>query len=285
MIDFRKLVKEQIDLNKSSAIREANAAGLKRDAIRSVLRGRVPSVDRAAEICDALGLEFYIGPQRSESVSNAPVTQKAGMSKVQLDNLEGHTKGLVRLTVEAGGNPIPDDLQAALLGTNEVADRSLGYATELPELHAVVGAPPGIAEIPGARPIGTQEYEAAAGGGAVNLDEVSVRGQVWFRRDWLDQHGLDPTQCVVISVRGESMEPTLPPGAKILVARRRRRRRVGRICVIDTADGLIVKRLAKDATGGWLLVSDNESPDWPTLPWPDGAEIVGEVIWTAQTFT
>ena len=47
-----------------TAIRAATAAGLRRDSIRSVLRGRVPSVDRAAEICTALGLELYIGPPR-----------------------------------------------------------------------------------------------------------------------------------------------------------------------------------------------------------------------------
>ena len=84
------------------------------------------------------------------------------------------------------------------------------------------------------------EMEAAAGGGAYNLDDAPVRGPVWFRRDWIDSHGMDPTQAVVISVRGDSMEPTLPAGCKILVDRQRRRRRVGNIYVITTSDGLIV---------------------------------------------
>ena len=62
--DFRAVVKRQLASRGQSAIVAARAAGLNRDSIRSVLRGRSPSVDRAAEICDALGLEFYTGPPR-----------------------------------------------------------------------------------------------------------------------------------------------------------------------------------------------------------------------------
>lgn len=131
-----------------------------------------------------------------------------------------------------------------------------------------------------ARAMGAIEIEAAAGGGAVNLDEAPIRGRVWFRRDWLDSHGLDPTQCMVIAVRGESMEPTLPDGCSILVDRQRKRRRDRGIFVIDTEDGLIVKRLGKEGRR-WLLISDHEA--WPAEPWPPGAQPVGRVIWMART--
>ena len=53
-------------------IAAAERHGLNRDAIRSVMRGRSPSVDRAAEICSALGLEFYVGPPREASPSLFP---------------------------------------------------------------------------------------------------------------------------------------------------------------------------------------------------------------------
>ena len=134
-----------------------------------------------------------------------------------------------------------------------------------------------------ARQVATIEFEAAAGGGAYNLNEAPVKGQVWFRRDWLDRKGIDATQCNVISVHGESMEPTLPDGSKILVVRHRCRRRVGGIFVLNTADGLIVKRLDKDTAGHWQLVSDNPAPDWSALPWPNHAEIIGEVMWVARS--
>lgn len=63
---FRKALEQYLALKGLSPITAARTAGLNRDAIRSVFRGRSPSVDRAAEICESLGLEFYIGPPRTE---------------------------------------------------------------------------------------------------------------------------------------------------------------------------------------------------------------------------
>ena len=49
-----------------------------------------------------------------------------------------------------------------------------------------------------------------------------------------------------------------------------------------SADGLIVKRMGKGKDGGWLLVSDNDSSDWPDVSWPDDAVVAGEVNWMAR---
>ena len=76
MESFRTIVEQQLTRRGTSAIRAALGAGLTRDAIRSVLRGRSPSVDRAAEICDALDLEFYIGPPRSGTGSPESASQE-----------------------------------------------------------------------------------------------------------------------------------------------------------------------------------------------------------------
>ena len=132
-------------------------------------------------------------------------------------------------------------------------------------------------------PVDVNEVAAAAGGGAVIFDETVV-GRLWFRRDWLARHAIDPKQCNVISVRGESMEPTLPDGCSILVDRSqgRRRRRVGRILVMRTEDGLVVKRVGRDEEGNWWI--ESEHPAWPRVPWSDTTEIVGEVRWLGRTF-
>ncbi|MCY3732317.1 MAG: hypothetical protein OXF98_13335, partial [Rhodospirillaceae bacterium] len=42
----------------------AHRAGVPARSLTSILQGHAPSVDRAAEICEAIGLEFYIGPPR-----------------------------------------------------------------------------------------------------------------------------------------------------------------------------------------------------------------------------
>ena len=91
--------------------RAAVSAGLPEDAIRNVLAGHEPKASRLAQICTALGLEFYIGPRRAE------VTK--ALSSTTLRDLEAGAHALVRIVTEAGGNPIPDDLWPALAARHE----------------------------------------------------------------------------------------------------------------------------------------------------------------------
>ena len=286
---IRNAVREALAAAGVGARRFEAAHGLRPWALRGILdptREQAPSVDRAAEICDALGLTLSIGPtvgDRGGAVRTGPggalseppapgwsdASQAAPPEAVPLQGLEGAVQALVRMVAEAGGDPIPAALRPAPAVRFGSADaRPVAAANE-----------DGVT--PGARSVGTREVEAAAGGGAVNLDEAPVKGPVWFRRDWLDGHGIDPTLSVVISVRGESMEPTLPAGSKILVDRTRTRRRSGRIFVVTTEEGLVVKRLERRGRQ-WFLVSDH--PSWEPVPWPREAEVVGEVRWASRTF-
>lgn len=130
-------------------------------------------------------------------------------------------------------------------------------------------------------PVRLMEVASAAGVGAEVYDETPV-GLLWFRNDWLLSHSIDPEQSNIISVRGESMEPTLPDGCSILVDRKRREPQDGRIYVMRTEDGLVVKRLGLDEEGRWELLSD--SADWQTALMSHGTEIIGEVRWVARTF-
>ena len=256
--DFRRAIAEKIA--DRSVAGTAEKAGLPRDAIRNVLQGHEPRLGRAAKIASALGLELTVGPPRPNTAvgETAPVLPPA-----VLCDLEAVVRRLHRLVADAGGDPIPPDLRAEY----RIAEPKSGYSDSLDS-------------DPANRPVDIVELAAAAGGGTEAADE-RVIGRVWFRRDWLDRHGLDSTRCVVIGVRGESMEPTLMPGSSILIARDRLRRRSGRIYVMRTEDGLIVKRIDRDPRAGWQLLSDH--PAWPAAPWPAGAEIIGEVVWVART--
>ena len=129
-----------------------------------------------------------------------------------------------------------------------------------------------------ARPVEVRELDAAAGGGAEVFDET-VTGHLWFRRDWLDQHGLDSTQCSVIGVTGDSMEPMLPEGCKILVDRASREPKDNRMFVLLTGDGLVVKELARTGRR-WELRSHH--PSYPPQPWDDETTIIGEVRWSGR---
>ena len=84
--EFRTLIEQALRVRGVSAIRAARSAKLNRDAIRSVLRGRSPSFERVAEICDALDLDFHIGFRRdsvrsdnepSEALEKDPANESA----------------------------------------------------------------------------------------------------------------------------------------------------------------------------------------------------------------
>ena len=56
----------------------ARRAGIPKRSLQSVVEGATPSVDRAAVICAALGLELYVGPSR-ELPAWGPLAVSAGL--------------------------------------------------------------------------------------------------------------------------------------------------------------------------------------------------------------
>jgi len=68
IIDFADVVRRRLAERGQSQYRAAVNSGLPQDAIRSVLNGHVPRLNRVEQICRALGLELYIGPPRDVQV-------------------------------------------------------------------------------------------------------------------------------------------------------------------------------------------------------------------------
>ena len=126
-----------------------------------------------------------------------------------------------------------------------------------------------------------QAVAAAAGSGAMVYDETTT-GRVPFLTSWLREHSITPANCNIISVRGPSMQPTLPDGCSIIVDRKRREPVEDRIYVMRMEDGLVVKRLGLDEEGRWEARSDN--PDWEPKLLTYGSDIVGEVRWSGHTY-
>ena len=180
-----------------------------------------------------------------------------------LHAVEDSAQALNRAIIEAGGDPVPADLWPVLDGRRESS----------------VPMPNSETHSPASRPVEVVEL-AAAGGGADDASE-EVIGSVWFRQDWFEGQGLDPSRCVVVRAKGKSMEPVLCEGAPILVDRDRRRRVENRIFVVRTMDGLVAKRAGRDSGGKWQLVS--EHPSWAPMPWQKDTETIGQAVWTARS--
>ena len=253
-------------------------------AIRSLKRGLDLRGSTIEALCRELDLDFHIGLQHHEPPSASPAEaalDPAGFASDVKEAVRDEVANALRAETQAMRRAIRKEIREDLAAFPRQLPTVANDLEDAGAL-AVTTVEDGATDVPATRAVQMIEMEAAAGGGAYNLDDAPVRGPVWFRRDWIDSHGMDPTQAVMISVRGDSMEPTLPAGCKILVDRQRRRRRVGHIYVITAAEGLIVKRMGRGEGGGWLLVSDSDSPDWPDVSWPDDAVVAGEVKWMAR---
>ena len=131
--------------------------------------------------------------------------------------------------------------------------------------------------------VAISEIDTSAGIGAVVQDE-HVTGRMKFPYRWLRQRTLRPAMCRIIRVVGESMEPTLPDGSALLINLDSKNRKDGKIFVIRIGDELVVKRTVMDREAGWLLVSDNRNKKtWATRPWPEDAQVIGEVKWLGRS--
>lgn len=128
--------------------------------------------------------------------------------------------------------------------------------------------------------------EASAGPGALANREETI-SRFGFDARWLRSVASSPHNVSAISVRGESMLPTLSEGDEILVDRgdAADRLRDG-IYVLRVEDALLVKRIALNPAGlggrRLSIRSDNPAyPDWEDCD-PAAVEIIGRVIWVGR---
>lgn len=123
---------------------------------------------------------------------------------------------------------------------------------------------------------------ASAGPGSLSDDEATLNSMA-FSAQWLKQLGAKPEKLSLISVDGDSMDPTLCDGDDIMVDHSAAERplRDG-IYVLRMDDVLLVKRLALLPSGKLSIRSDNERyPDWNDIE-PGEVTFIGRVVWTGR---
>ena len=245
------------------------------DTIRNIRRGANPRTDTLEAICDVLGLELQIGSRRG---GDAPVTDIRAVAPAVVEGPASTGDGAAIVAA------IREEVAGAVRAGTEVLRAEISRLKpaldDLQDAGALAVIGEGFGESQGSRHVEVVQFEAAAGGGAEAMEERII-GTLAFCRQWMDRHALTPMHCAVIDVRGDSMEPTLWDGASILLDRARSEWRPGCIYVIRTSDGVVVKRAGEDEAGNWQFLSDH--PAWEPTPYPDDAEIIGQVVWTART--
>ncbi|MEP3226363.1 MAG: S24 family peptidase [Parasphingorhabdus sp.] len=123
----------------------------------------------------------------------------------------------------------------------------------------------------------------ASAGPGTWAEDSSEQENMAFGNQWLKKLGRDPAQLSLISVDGDSMDPTLCDGDDIMVDHSAAARPLlDGIYVLRMDDVLLVKRLALKPSGKLSIRSDNiRYPDWHDIDLQD-VNIIGRVIWTGR---
>jgi len=117
----------------------------------------------------------------------------------------------------------------------------------------------------------------SAGGGLVPVNDVDIK--VAFRKDWILKKG-DPRKMSLISVKGDSMEPTLMTDDLVLINHGHNHLDPqGGIYAIALDDFILIKRLQVVYPSGMVkVISDNDKYESVELQ-QDLVKINGRVIW------
>lgn len=126
--------------------------------------------------------------------------------------------------------------------------------------------------------------QASAGPGALVEHEDAV-DMIAFQASWLKKRGINPQAARALTVRGDSMEPTLRSGDVLLVDTSKDRVEDNGIYVVVSGGYVLVKRVHPRRDGSLMLISDNQAyppEDVPAIEATD-FHVAGRVMWFGRT--
>lgn len=246
----------------SAAAASKEAAGhysLIKNMKASKAGGKRYSVETLEKLAEVLDLELYFGPRRPE-LDSEPV-RIARMIQEQYGDVLAIANNAEQIAADFYANN-PD----ALKHEREFELDGQHFAT-----------------------VARHEASAAAGGGHVNFDAPPI-DHLAFSKTWLLQNGIQPGACVLINARGQSMEPSIYDGDLVMIDRRKRSIRNGRIYVYnDPGDGTRIKRL--EVVPGHAIIVRSDNLDQKAFP-PEyhtadamnaiAENVIGEVVWSGH---
>ena len=129
------------------------------------------------------------------------------------------------------------------------------------------------------------EVEAPAGPGALAEEFVIERGRWYLPEGMIRYEGnASPDNLRILRVRGDSMEPEMREGDRLMVDVARRVPMTGEMFVLWDGTGLVVKRIEvvpdSDPPRLWLISANPHYADYTCDA--EEAHIVGKVLWTVR---
>lgn len=128
------------------------------------------------------------------------------------------------------------------------------------------------------------DVSGSAGHGSLISSEQIV-DYLAFKAEWVrNSLGVQRKNLVLISVKGDSMQPTLSDGDLILIDRSRGEIEDSGVYAIQLKEALMVKRVQRHLDGSLTVMSDNGKYAPEKLAAGDGAAlvVVGRVVWVGR---
>lgn len=130
-----------------------------------------------------------------------------------------------------------------------------------------------------------KEVELSAGGGSSTV-QISPKQKLRFGKITLRRQGVQPSDAVCVTVRGNSMEPVLPNGSTVGIDQGCTAITDGKMYALDHSGQLRVKTLYRLPGGGIRMRSFNrdEHPDEEYTPqemMDKAISVLGRVFWSS----
>ena len=231
-IDFAEAVRRRLAERGQSQYRAALKGGLPQDAIRSVLNGHVPRLNRVEQICRALGLELYIGPPRDVQVEADGAETSRPLTRFSSS---------VQLPVRAISPPSPE----VYLAESEEQDQTRPAPVDLDDPQAFYALFQGYSMVPAG--IGPADYCLVS-----PCAKLEPGQRIWLR----DRKGREGLRWLIrltaTTYEVAAWQPPKPSGHQDLVPERWERK--------DVDDRGVILAVYR----GWLVPSDtaHRLPDW-----------------------
>nr|WP_094462651.1 S24 family peptidase [Pannonibacter phragmitetus] len=126
------------------------------------------------------------------------------------------------------------------------------------------------------------EAVSAGGGREASANDGGASDHVLFRREFLRSLSVNPQKAALLTVRGDSMEPTLSSGDLILADTGDQDIGTAGVFVISVDGSAMVKRLMRRGDGSVMVISDNQQLYPPETVAADRADlfrVIGRVRW------
>lgn len=132
------------------------------------------------------------------------------------------------------------------------------------------------------REVAEYDVHVSAGGGAL-VDAENIARMWPFNPEYLQTIlGLPGNQLAILEVRGDSMEPTLSSGDRIMVNMADKQVSQPGIFVLWDGGGTVIKRVEKiPGQDRVVLISDNALHSRYEVD-GEGVEVVGRVVWAGR---